>query len=356
MGKGKGRGSAKNTLHWEIQQEVRKVHSGSSSRARIPTKAEDKERQRPRLNLGLGQLRNLLRERRSHEDYEWMQQRRRAGFVLNQNQGSLTQVKGQKEIPSKPLGSLLFSPSEYKSYFEGSPTASLQNKSLQVLGEYLTEYLQAMGVEELHAALSLLPAETLAALSVVVSKATGVGNQLAYVLGGHPHVEALCFRASKGSSTDQDCSLDDEGLFDLIPKRIDSPTEINASWEDIDEEDYEGLMNTLEGSTFRLKRLELVDCPLLSATGILALLENCPFITHLSFAGCLNRQEGGIQVIQCLPKLLPALQVLDITRCSWVTSLLVKNLTQFYESRQQLPPVVYFREVRANFNEYDIAW
>lgn len=345
MGKGKGRASAKNALHWEIQQEVRKVYNSSTSGNNRTTENSDDRRQRPRLKVGLGQLRNLLRERQSYEKYEWMQQRRRAGFLLNEDQRSLTQVKSQEVVPTKALGSLLFSPSQYMSHFEGSPTPSLQTSCLGILGEYIIQYLDAMGIEELHAALSLLPSEALAVLSVAVSRATGVDNRLAYALGRHPHVEALCFRAPRDIATNEERSLSDRGLIDLIPDTPCSTTEINTLWEDMDEDNDDGLSKLVEASMFRLKRLELVDCPSLTATGILAFLEKCPFITHLSLAGCLNRNEGGIEVMHALPTLLPALKVLDVTRCSWATSALIKDIIRVYENIQQIPPAVHFQRV-----------
>eukprot|EP00980_Cylindrotheca_fusiformis_P022391 scaffold9268_cov133-Cylindrotheca_fusiformis.AAC.2 len=347
MGKGKGRASARNTLYWEIQQEVGKAYSGSSSRARTPTSSKGNQHERPRLKVGLAQLRNLLRERQFYDNHEWMQQRRRGGFLLDQNHESLTQVEGQKVAPFKPLGSLILSTSQYESSMECSHTATLQNKCLQVLGEYLVEYINAMGMEELHAALSLLPGDSLAELSVFVSKSTGVDNRLAFVLGRHRHVEALCFCAPKDIENNPESSLTDRGLLDLLPKDLVSLPNIDASWEDIDDEDNEGLLMALESSVCRLKKLELVDCPSLTASGIHTLLEKSPFITHLSLAGCLNGEEGGIGIIQSLPKLLPALHVLDITRCSWATSSLVEELTEAYESLQHTHPLVHFQNIAA---------
>ena len=354
MGKGKGRASAKATYAWDIKQEVRQLNKQRPHNS--CSRNQEENRQRPRLRLGLGHLNNLLKERRSQENYEWLQRRRHAGYLPQQHQVQLTNEKNR--ILYTPLGTHTLSPTEYQSLLleESNEPKSLQNLCLNVLGEYLVEYMHAMGVDGLHGALSLLPSESLAALSIVVSKSTGVGNSLAHVLGSHSHVEALCFRASNDDITSHEERFNDEGLLKLIPPIPDSSdSRREISWEDLDDE-HDAKLQDLEymGYTFRLKRLELVDCTLLTTNGVLLFLEKCPFLKHLSLAGSLNRDDTASTVIECLPRLLPGLQVLDITRCSWVTPLLVKELQMQYRSLDQTPPTVHFQ--RHMFNKVELNW
>ena len=400
--KGKGRGSAKATYAWDIGQQVRNTVEKQRRRSTTASNSTANDKQRPRLTIGLGQLRNLLKERRQYENYEWLQQRRRAGFLPPQKQTNLIDTTSKKIVSTgKPLGSLLLLLDNNDTPLPAKPPL-LQNLCLNTLGEYFSDYLEAMGVDEFHTALSLLPSESLAKLSVIVSKTCGMNNQIAFCIGKHSHVEALCLRPSSSDNNnnnnkrnnkfdnddDEDDTLffTDEGLLNIIPSEKiipnnnDTTAAAAASWEDLLDDDYDcTATTTVTAATtiddnflippsrllFRLKRLELVDCTLLTINGILLFLEQCPFITHLSLTGCLNQQQyqqqeeqGGkieadfqFSLIQSLPNLLPALQVLDVTRCFWMNSILVKELRKEYSKRGQPPPVVYFQQQDSSFHD-----
>ena len=462
MGKGKGRGSAKAIYAWDIEQQVRNAvvekqqqQQRRSTTTTTTTSSNTKQQQRPRLTTGLGQLRNLIKERRQYENYEWIQQRRRAGFLPPQQQKPTTTTTTTNKgiVPSRPLGSLLqlkqqqqqqqdlnLSSSSSSSSSSSQPLLlSLQTLCLHVLGQYFINYLEAMGVDEFHTILSLLPSESLSKLSIIVSKNFGINNQLALCLGKHCHVEELCLcstkhnnnnnnnknnnRKSNNNNEDDDDMVDDdtlyftdEGLLNLIPERntknttndttISTIVETVSSWEDLlDDNDIttttKTTLKTIDNNytttspsplliLFRLKRLELIDCTLLTTNGILLFLEQCPFITHLSLAGCLNNnnyyyqqqqqqqqqqqeEEKGsgsgsgdgmiddhpiqpVVLIQSLPNLLPALQVLDVTRCYWINSILVKELRKEYSNRGQHPPVVHYQQDDSFLHDNDVLW
>ncbi|CAJ1970282.1 unnamed protein product [Cylindrotheca closterium] len=335
MGKGKGRGSAKCTFYHDIQQEL----SRKETIRRQPVKKTPS--QRPRLTTGLGTLRNLIRERTSYEHHEWIQQRRRAGYIP-QKPETVANSGIEDMAPAELLGTTILSPSERKRFFENSTVSSLEIMTLKVLGEYLVDYLNAMGIEQLHGALSLLPSETLAALSVLISYNTGVDNNLAYVLGNHSHVTCLSLRATK-----IDDSFNDDGLLSLLPEVEDSSSELQSSWEDLDgNDDGETMMANIQfdGSTSRLQRLELVECPSITVDGLLAFLEKQPFIKRLSIAGCFNREDKGEKLLQRLPQLLPSLESLDLRRCSWVCQSSIHTLANTYERNQNGSPDIHYQD------------
>lgn len=327
MGKGKGRqagyfGSKSQSAAFaqEMRHETRQIQlSRPKSQPQNP-----KRHERPRL-ASLTQLRGILQERQSQEAHLLMERRRRAGFLPRRTEEN-NAVPRTKQSVSHPPGWMI----EYECNVE-----SLQSKCVVVMGQYILEYLEALGKEELRALLSLLPSETLANLSVEVSKIKGINNDLAVVLGKHAHCEALCFRATQDEET-----LNDEGIRELIPHL---PSQgVQDSWEDFDGTD-DALVDVmhLEGCNVRLKRLELLDCRSISADVLIELLEKCACITHLSLAGSLNGVEDGIKILRAIPNLLPALRVLDLTKCSWMTTSLLGSFAQCYQSFPNSPPTVH---------------
>jgi hypothetical protein len=96
------------------------------------------------------------------------------------------------------------------------------------------------------------------------------------------------------------------------------------------------------GCNIRLRRLELVDCRPhnVSCSVVVQLLEKCSGITHMSISGSTFR-EGNVEeyqnetILSELPTILPQLEVLDVTRCAWVTrSLLSRMLKDYLRVRQ----------------------
>jgi hypothetical protein len=352
MGKGKGHQSGgfgcksqRATYAQEIYEQVAKLKSSSrQSRQKqqsVNNNTNNKASlaERPRLRTGLAQLKGILRERQTHESFLLAERRRRGGFLpsLTEDDDD-TDASKAVEIVSHPPGWIL------KYAYDGKPQRkrdddasdvvdarqkieSLQEKCLPVLASCIMEYLEAMGPEDFHGALSLLPSDVLAKLSVAVSTThtTGVTNALAMVLGKHAHVEALSFR--EGAHFED--SLTDDGLLELVPLWDDSSLHVPDSWEDAEEKKTANNNNSLmmrmmmdfdmlqvEGCNLRLKRLELIDCQSLSADALITFFERCSCITHLSLSGSVPTIQDGIKVFLSLPELLPALQILDVTRCA----------------------------------------
>jgi hypothetical protein len=297
--------------------------------------------------------------------------------------------------------------------------SSLQSKCIGVLGKFLPDYLNAMGREDLNAALSLLPGDSLTTLSIMVSRSHGgITNDLCYVLGAsHGDLDRLSLRAapqsrtSSSSSSDTTDTLTDEGLLSLIPTLASNgkatsnqdddggggkgssatPTAYD-SWEDyLSEEennlDHSPLSPSLNSmlqlgesyySLLRLRRLELIDCQFVSAGAVRKLLQRCSGMTHLSVRGSIflrtpilleeendanddqtNNKDAGSdsrsdsaegkgdpsislssfygpeQLLLELPDLLPALQVLDLSHCAWVTTSLLEAFGRVYADQQR---------------------
>ena len=374
MGKGKGRQSGgfgyksqRAAYSQEIQEQIAKSRIRERQRQ---AQQQLRHAERPRLRLGssLGQLRSLVRERQTHDSYLFVQRRRRAGFVPKPDVGT-----NSIEIVSHPPGWILNYGKEVKQQEQNqqSPSSpvsvvsedSLQGKCLSVLASCILEYLEAMGAENLHGVLALLPSDTLAELSVAISSTdnVGVNNSLAMVLGKHPHVEALSFRAA----THSEDSLTDDGILLLVPQLVENPPEeIPDSWEDSIEEarnsvskfmEYDILQ--LDGCNLRLKRLELIDCQSLSADALITLFQRCSCITHLSLAGSLPSIQDGSKVFSCLPELLPALQVLDVTRCAWISTSALDSFNRSYHDQNKEPPSVHFEGCfRNTYNGTKLDW
>ncbi|KAG7370023.1 hypothetical protein IV203_027769 [Nitzschia inconspicua] len=277
---------------------------------------------------------------------------------------------------------------------------TLHALSLQVLSHYLIDYVNAMGREALQSALSLLPPESLTELSIFVSSSYGMTDQLAVVLGRQGHIDRLCLRA-KPQSEEQDTSDDDDddddnvanvssghplstltltdrGLLALImmtPSCCSHKAKHDNNDDDDDEyanvlEDWEdGIADDIDkdnvitniwdhpqtndnttgtilpssvGINIKLRRLELLDCQHLSAPVVLQLMGRCAGITHLSLAGSFVRNpQDGLDLLTELPHVLPNLQVLDVTRCPWLTTSLLSNLVGDYHRLWMEGPRTY---------------
>jgi hypothetical protein len=327
----------------------------------------------------LGQLKGILRERQYEESLDLMERRRRAGFVPPRSKvHTADDATILARLEEHPPGWILNGggkkdPSTQKQSLSSMVVESLERKCIQVLSRCIMEYLEAMGREDLHAALSLLPPDTLAELSIAVSKGNGISNDLAYCIGKHAHVEELSLRSNMKIGCETNNYLTDEGLLELVPRlpskaQCDDGSEtIVDDWEDAcNDWSDETMLDTrpaaaaavpvvvdvlhLDGVNVGLKRLELIDCLYLSSKAIMALLQKCACITHLSLAGSIQVIDDGMEVIRALPELLPDLQVLDVTRCSWVTGDLLAQMRDAYErgptsgpssTSHKRPPIVH---------------
>merc|ERR1712007_175583 len=112
------------------------------------------------------------------------------------------------------------------------------------------------------------------------------------------------------------------------------------------------LISGSSGCNLRLRRLELLDLSAVdssidvhvddngysSTTSILLRwFETCSGITHLSLAGSFRvHHEVGRTILLSLPRVLPYLEVLDVTRCPWATdSLLARMLNGYYRNHME---------------------
>jgi len=358
-------------------------HQGGGSLNSIHIQHQQQHR-RPRLT-NLSHLKGILRERQYEESWELMERRRRAGFLPPRPQISHDDSTAiSSKLDDHPPGWILHHGKKDKSLREeeeeeGSSSSSssfifesLELKCLKILSRYILEYLESMGREELHTALSFLSSEMLSELSIEVSKGKGISNDLAYCIGNHTHVEELSFRSMNTTTSEKHdgCydSLTDEGLFELVPRLptsnnntdyveeelITTTTTVVDDWEDA----YEEYMHDedvfqrhelpldalqLDGVNVGLKRLELLDCLDLSAVSVLALLKKCSCITHLSLSGSIQAIDDGIEVLHSLPELLPDLMILDVTRCDWITATLLTEMKDAYCIRYAFrpPPIIF---------------
>jgi hypothetical protein len=353
--------------------------------------SQDQQQQQPSnrrrpfsLKTQLSQLKGLLRERQSYEAYQLMERRRRDGFLPSRLTW-LNQPEKYEPILTHPAGWLIHhtgqDPQNDKNNEEQSESTdsatntmvpTLQYLSLQVLAQYFDEYWQAMGHDSLHAIMSILPSNSLTELSILLSSSNsgGINDHIAVLLGKHAHVDRLCFRASpvneeqhqqqqkyENEGTGEDSvstklsrfTLTDCGLLELISKLTpseeshkiylddDAVVETWEEWGDSDDDDNNDYRATFfppynDGLNIKLRRLELLDCQYVSAPVLLQLLERCSGITHLSLAGSFLRSpQDGMDVLPKLPRVLPNLQVLDVTRCPWITTSLLTNMRCHFE-------------------------
>eukprot|EP00934_Nitzschia_sp_Nitz4_P004060 Nitzschia sp. Nitz4//scaffold15_size197535//135080//136216//NITZ4_001594-RA/size197535-processed-gene-0.87-mRNA-1//-1//CDS//3329537763//4050//frame0 len=349
MGKGKGHQSGNfaskrlqvanrrewNERVWEASSSSRRPKKASQSTSQNRSAISPMDRLRWSSVGHLGPtLKSILRERQAQDQYELMQRRRRNGYlppVPVTNTSTVT--ASQKRYPpgwiilhKQPLLETIRKrtiPSSTTSACSTSSVPSLQSCCIDVLGRHIREYLDALGREELHGILSLLPSEHIMELSIAISKVGGgFNNDLAYAVGKHPQVQALCFRASP----DPEDTLDERGWAELqsldsIHRRTaDDPCVVDC-WEDILEEDGQtgsrgldwdmALTEQLQGSAMvRWKRLELLDCFQLSTQMLVDSLQYCSGLTHLSVAGSMIDPEPIVSI-------LPSLEILDVTKCPW---------------------------------------
>lgn len=288
--------------------------------------------------------------------------------------------------------------------------SSLNSICLDVFSTYIHKYLESMGKEELHAVLAMLPSDTLSELSISVSQKHGLTDDLVYIIGKHSHAEELCIRATPGGSNHHQSNdtVSDQGLLELLPRfptKEESGSHVVVdSWEDLldenpSDDDYDNDNNDdyddnnkknnpsklhqpkhfhydllqLEGCSIRLKRLELLDCLYISADTVLTLLQKCPGITHLSLAGSIQSghvedainaaattsSSGGKKVLLAIPKLLPSLQVLDVTRCNWMIDFGDEEIMEYFQKSYHVirdhcpPPKIYCDSYHyVSYNEF----
>jgi hypothetical protein len=259
--------------------------------------------------------------------------------------------------------------------------------------------LDSISLEELHSIIALLPSETIEELSILISTSQGFNDQIMMLLGCHSHINGICIRPTRrigncedeeeddGTTTTGRSTVTDKGMVALIPKGLavkekkykrrgdnnitsnadsdqdddddDDDDDVLDCWEDYDDassgddvNNNNDLYNSMSppsprpqymmGCNIRLRRFELLDSHDVSSSLLLRFLEKCSGVTHLSLGGSTfedddENDDDGRSIMSELPRALPQLQVLDLTRCVWVTtkSMIVDMIRQYSHSRNQ---------------------
>lgn len=296
-------------MEWQEQLPVRKKQVVASKDVPLP-------RERPKLRLR--SLQGLLHEREHNDRLEHRAMRLKKtsspttcpipGWIVYH--GTTTGVPQPRETGTT-TGTCQTIP-------------SLQSLSLQALAPVLPKYMDAWGAETVHYYLSLLPEDTLADLSVLVSSTIGMTNPLCQVLGQHPHVRALSLVAPQSHDEDDPKALTEDGILQLIPHWGLHRETIPETWE----EDTSDIQGSWKGCV-KLQRLELGNLPHLSANTLSVLLQKCSGITHLGLVGSLG-YESGPEILWKLQDLLPKLKVLDLSSTPWLTEGLLRGLFKSY--------------------------
>jgi len=250
---------------------------------------------------------------------------------------------------------------------------SLENLTIHALASVMRDYIDACGVDYMHGRIAELPGSVIAKLS---SKVRDVTDDMAYVLGHHPHVERLVLNGSDDFY--QSCSIlqeeDEEDLYEYESKsslgssrlttkglyymiNAENHTltsekseckhdEVIDSWENLslqDEEDkitdlylsshvpfVRSSLETMTSWTNNLQRLELRSFHPTDPREFIGFLMKCSKLTHLSLAYSLNSITGPKLLLleddlsnrksgtKTILDVLPNLQVLDLHGCRWL--------------------------------------
>lgn len=250
---------------------------------------------------------------------------------------------------------------------------SLENLTIHALASVMRDYVDACGVDYMHGRMAELPGSVIAKLS---SKVRDVTDDMAYVLGHHPHVERLVLNGCDDFY--QSCSIlheeDEEDLYEYESKsslgsswlttkglycmiNAENHTlisekgeckheEVIDSWESLslqDEEDkitdlyssshvpfVRSSLETMTSWTNNLQRLELRSFHPTDPREFIGFLMKCSKLTHLSLAYSLNSITGRKLLLleddinnrksgtKTILEVLPNLQVLDLHGCRWL--------------------------------------
>jgi hypothetical protein len=358
--------------------------SSSSSSPYIPS-THSASVSKPRNAINLNQLRGLIRERILEDRVLDANQRRARLFSTSTGRSSSQRDKEvednrqrnrdqqqweslRNEIRMIHAGWLLTY--DHRAALAGIESKlsmvavqSLERWTINVLASVMREYVDACGVDYMHGRVAELPGYVIAKLS---SKCRDVTDDIAYILGHHPHVERLALNGSDDMY--QSCSLlEDEyevesseslmkfttkGLYCMINAENDTcyveeckdMDEVIESWETLsfhEEKDSYSLSNRLllksskEIWSNNLERLELRSFHATDSKEFIGFLMKCSKLTHLSLAYSLNSITGPRVLLlhdltlgkgtKTILDVLPRLQVLDLHGCQWLHLDLLKE-------------------------------
>jgi len=217
----------------------------------------------------------------------------------------------------------------------------------------LGAYIDACGVEYVHARVDVLPGHVITSLSALCAE---VSDDVAHVLGGHDHLDALVLNASPRdiyacedgegrNDKDNDGRLTIDGLLSMMhPMNMTLQSEegllleppknsIIDSWEG-DQDSY----FIVQEPRCNLRRLQLRNFHAESASDVIQFLRRCPKLTHLSLGKSLNAITGsqvllwdeqrdtlGESKSRTMLDVLPNLQFLDLSGCTWLNFDLLKS-------------------------------
>ena len=332
---------------------------------------------RPRVAVNVNQLRGLLRQR-ILEDRQRDVNFRRAGIIQNtssidmQREKEETNVKS--EIETMNVGWLMnYNHRAILAGIEGTGMLdkddSLEKISILALAPVMNEYVAACGVEYMHERIAALPGEEICFLS---SLCRDVDDEIAYILGGHSHVDKLVLNGNDDyyriGELEEEIGRDEErcltatGLLlianpsgSMIPTCADNIANTMVdSWEALSLQEQHGHqqdpsfgMISLNEECSNLKRLELRNFYTDDIFHFAQFLRGCSKLTHLSLSNSLNSIIGEqillwedttvLNGTRTLLDLLPNLQILDLQGCQWLHFDLlyqfVERIMQICESR-----------------------
>lgn len=337
--------------------------SKNLSRHRSSSSAS-KGAQNERASVDFRHLQTLLQERR-HED------QMRATVVSRrvQHQHAVTSHNAPDCLDRDSINEvgwiLSYNHKESRDPKEEKLVPSLQDLSARALAPILQDYVSAYGEYFVHESIGLLPSTVISEIS---ANCENITDNLAHVLGNHPHLKGLVLNGSLLPKCEPigdkingkiPSRLTDKGLHSLIPQLICSKTPEksteNDSWENL-ESCHD---NEIFSGCWKLQRLELRNHDTKSIENLVLLLERCSHITHLCLSNSLNGITGPAILLHSgrfsfhaknllnwegrsenctLIDLLKNLQVLDLSQCRWLNyELLLSFLKCLKERSTKLP-------------------
>lgn len=182
---------------------------------------------------------------------------------------------------------------------------SLSRLCIDALAKVLPMYTKAIEFDDLKTVLGSLGPHALAMLSACVE----VDDNLALLLGQHVDLDCLVLKSKSNKLTDK-------AINGLTPRLL------NASGDADDCKDWEETINEPEViGCMNLRRLELLDAQAISFEAMGNFLRFSPCITHLSISNSFDNVTGPRLLLDDssnLFSLLPRLQLLDLSHCSWL--------------------------------------
>ena len=279
-------------------------------------------KERPKLRVT--HLQNMLQERLHHDrmqDRAHRQQQRRRGATAGSVNATDVVVEKDRTSTKQQQRCIIYD-NEHDDYRE----TGLVLLCVQALAPRLQEYITEMGHEAVHHCLSLLPGETLTALSVELStKNLWHKDEVFKVVCEHAQITRLSLSCANNMS--------DTALCRVLTQKSGVRRHVPDSWEDCETNSF-----FEDDITYcRWQRLELKDLHTNSTKVLEALLKCSGSLTHLSLENSLD-YESGPEFVKQLASTSACLKVLEVSLCPWFTPRLVQDVLRIFKDRKVTPP------------------